>query len=144
MNTEKVRRCDKCGFLAIRQKWTRQILEADDDYRISAEPPRNDEGDENCENIPVCFIGRRDLREEIRTQEAKIVENDILAVIQQERVCVDFEAWIRGLTPKEHLEMLDREKWRAWQRADRKWHFAEVLMIFAMSLVFLFIGLLID
>ena len=101
-------RCDKCGFLAIRQQWTRQILEADDDYRASATPPRDEVGNENCENMPICFLAKADLRKEIDEQNSEFISDGILTVIQKERLC--FTTRIRGLNPKEHLEMILREE----------------------------------
>ena len=145
MNKDKVRRCDACGFLALRRIGDRQILEADEDYRIRADIPRDIVTFEIiCDFFPVCFIAKRDLTEEIIKQGDPINSNGLLAVIQQESLCDGFVAWVRGFTPKEHTEMLDREKWREWQKAERKWHFAELLILFAMSLVFLFVGLFIS
>ena len=110
MNTENVR-CDKCGFLALCNIDDRHLTEADRVYRTTAEPPKSREWEvAEYDNIPICFRTKANLREEIKEQETKVLPKDILAVIQQERLCSEFEDWIQGFSPKEHLEMLIRQK----------------------------------
>jgi hypothetical protein len=53
-------------------------------------------------------------------------EENTFEAIQEERECPDFTEWHPGFTPKEHQEMLDRQRLLEWQAEreddDRKWH----------------------
>jgi hypothetical protein len=92
---------------------------------------------------PLCFAQVYDLRNEFMeithrknpTHESPDVES-VRAVIHEDRDCDSFVKWRQGSTPKEHQEMIDRDRLlklqeeqrnndRKWQaereEADRKW-----------------------
>jgi hypothetical protein len=57
----------------------------------------------------------------------------VLRIITKRRVCDGFYPWKPGFTPKEHYEMLDRERWQKWQqdqrRSDRHWRIVELIVL---------------
>jgi len=50
---------------------------------------------------------------------------ELLSLLQSERDCAEFTPWCQGFTPKEHQEMLDRQRLLEWQaereNADHRW-----------------------
>lgn len=113
--------CAACGFLAIRHRWNRSLIEAEPDFRRCAAIPRSHGSIEEHERIPVCFAGALEFSTLITRDDA----SGILPVIQKPRNCDSFTAWKHGFTPKEHQEMLDREWLLKFQTeredADRRW-----------------------
>ncbi len=79
------------------------------------------------ESLPLCFVGSYDLRDLFRKFAGKDDPDylSVVHVINEERECSGFIKWQQGFTPKEHREMMDREKILAWQtereESDRKW-----------------------
>ncbi len=73
------------------------------------------------ERSPICFATAWDLRDEV----TEANPDELLRVFQRNRDCSSFTPWQQGFTPKEHREMMDRERARQWQaereRADRDW-----------------------
>ena len=68
---------------------------------------------------------------------------ELLDLLQRERECAEFTPWYQGFTPKEHEEMLDRQRLREWQakrededrrwredqrKEERRWRFIELLV----------------
>ena len=108
-------KCADCGFLALRDRKTWALLPADPGYRRNAVP-----SDNSLHPIPVCFAMARDLQVDIEEFEPgkTLTPAKILRVTQMERECSDFKKWRLGSTPKEHQEMLDRE--RMMDREDRR------------------------
>jgi hypothetical protein len=108
-------RCADCGFLSLRHLETRELREAEGDYRNTGVIPRNITLPKHLyEERPLCF-------QQLVTfdpEQCKSPE-DRLAAIQQERGdCRGFTEWKQGFMPKEHREMLDRQ-WMI-EREDRR------------------------
>ena len=101
--------CKNCGFLALRDKHTRELGEADEGYRELLDLRSGPSP------FPVCFVSAVNLRFEIDapTQEA-IME---VIVFKDRSDCPGWTPWQQGFTPKEHREMLDRKEEREWNRA---------------------------
>ena len=101
-------KCANCGFLAQRHKDTRELLDAEEGLRKKGDVPRQSVGDGpfartsrppyvyDC--IPLCA------RLQIEFPQENAIET-----IQEERECREFMQWHPGFTPKEHLEMLNRQ-----------------------------------
>jgi len=57
----------------------------------------------------------------------------VLEILQKDRNCDDFRPWNLGFTPKEHREMLDRERMLRFEeerrRSDHRWRIAELLIL---------------
>ena len=115
-------RCQDCGFLAPRNRQTRELVEVEGDVRHERNSLRNIRTDHVIpgtgnlptiyEIVPVCFMQIANFAEEmVGVQEAA-------AAISKERDCQAFTPWRQGSTPKEHREMLDR-KWML-QREDTR------------------------
>jgi hypothetical protein len=69
--------------------------------------------------IPLAKMAYERLGEMEKLPDVKFGLSDgVLGIIQQERICSEFIKWIPGSTPKEHREMMDRE--RMLQREDRR------------------------
>jgi len=64
---------------------------------------------------PLCFILQTDLLAQYR--EAKVEE-----VLKNPRDCKQFTKYQQGFTPKEHKEMVDRER-------EKRWHLIELSII---------------
>ncbi len=61
---EKVK-CAECGFLALRNIYNRQLVEADCEYREELTLPKSIEKEvPECELSPLCFVRKCDLRKE--------------------------------------------------------------------------------
>ncbi len=125
-------KCADCGFLAARNRTTRELDEAEGLFReYGTAPIVYDKTGRNpyagWEQILVCFARSHDLGGEVAEFGAKDGQKNIAVhyVINQDRECKSFTKWSQGSTPKEHREMMDREEWRKWredrEEADRKW-----------------------
>lgn len=124
------KRCIDCGYLAVRDKESRQLEEAErnETGNIAFPDVRRWGGGMAPKNdLPICFARNCNLQSEYG---AKLPEKDaweakIRQVLIERRLCSDFTPWIQGFTPKEHREMIDRQ----WMQkhleeredADRKW-----------------------
>jgi hypothetical protein len=112
-------KCSECGFLALRHLETRDLREAEGSYRDTGEIPRDLNRPKYLyEEVPLCF-------ERLRMFDPKQCESAAgrQEVLQGEiGPCVGFTEWHHGFTPKEHREMLDRQRlleWQAEQEAKR-------------------------
>ena len=69
---------------------------------------------------------------------------EVLSVIGRDRNCISFTKWQQGASPKEHREMIDREKLLEFQenrrRNDRKWHWIELIAIVIGTGLFTLLG----
>ena len=114
---EKVK-CADCGFLVLRDGGTREMLEAELEFRQTAKHGPK------YESIPFCLERAANLPVEYRNNK---VENPsaLLEILEQDRSCESFVEWQQGFTPKEHKEMLQEAELRKWQTeredADREW-----------------------
>jgi hypothetical protein len=50
-----------------------------------------------------------DFRKEIGARSAEPSDWPLVDILEQERICSEYEKWQQGFTPKEHREMLDRQ-----------------------------------
>ncbi len=145
-------KCEDCGYLALRNRHTRGLDEAEEAFRQTAEvadvprtrpyatDPRMAMFDISnteipYETIPLCFAMELDFSSVVDT-EARIrrmrdsgrrpYERDIIRdILWEEQECSSWRKWQQGFTPKEHREMMDRERMLTWQadreENDRKW-----------------------
>ena len=136
-NGGNMAKCSKCGYLAARNKDTRNLEEVEFASRQSGDLRTN-----RYDYMPVCFamavsfdeeVAR--LREEPQYATEKRdaygqtiwprVRDLIEVVLDAERQCKSFAEWHQGSTPKEHQETLDRKAMLEWQAkredADREW-----------------------
>lgn len=146
MKRERVR-CDRCGFLALRQLRDKQLVETNEHYRNKVNTAIWDMM-ESHEGTPLCFVRHIDIQKivyEAMTKAGELRQDVIFRIVHKERYCNDFTKWVQGFTPKEHYEMTDREKWREWQRSDRKWHIigacAQAFIIAALAGLFAVISI---
>lgn len=138
-------KCIDCGYLANRNKESRELVEVE----------RSENGDINNPLVlvrgsfdsglsswlpvyddPVCFARANNLQSEIRvepveTSPESVFTKKIRGVITKERTCGRFTDWQQGLTPKEHMEMLDRKTMLEYQ-AKQQSYLVKVAGIFAI------------
>lgn len=113
-----VKRAD-CGFLAMRHRETRALHDADHSIRRDGRIPGflleggQETGWPMFEETPLCF------QMVITFDRARCSDKaGRLSAIQEERECSEFTEWRVGFTPKEHREMLDRQ--RMIEREDQR------------------------
>lgn len=134
-------KCSECGFIAARTWKTRELVEIEEEKRCSGKI-----GDElsKFEPSPVCFINSFDIKEEVEILRKAAHDEPsqdsiggyisphweiyVKAVLNIERKCKSFRRWQQGFTPKEHKEMVDRDK-------ERRWHFWELVLIIGGNLL---------
>jgi hypothetical protein len=109
-------RCADCGFLGLRRRQDRAVLEAENEFRIWAMHPVRVEGNSGnvYESRPICCAQASYLAGELNGETTE----ELKRVIQHERDCKKFTPWKQGFTPKEHHEMIDRQ-WEQ-ERQDRR------------------------
>ena len=129
-------KCADCGYLAQRV-WKHDLpvgfLEIDEEPRQSgwlagvvyagyhSDSDAGASGDRG-DRLPTCFARAVNLHETcLHRRDARVGKQgdplpiDITQVLNQERSCSGFTEWQRGFTPKEHREMMDRERMLKWQ-----------------------------
>jgi hypothetical protein len=156
-----VARCSECGFIAARIWRTREFIEIDDRKRDSGNI--KDEFGGDLESIPACFVNRFNIKEEVeaarkaahdeptRNSIGELIPpywpNYVKEVLNRERACEYFIKWQQGFTPKEHREMMDRERMQKWQmereEADRKWRSKEQWQLVIVAGIFTLLGAII-
>ena len=127
-------KCADCGFLAVRNTNTRDLEEAEQDFRTRAYIPMTGDPGRTyarLEKLPLCFVSSFNLQEEIRNKSGKIevsAEN-IIEVMNCDRDCPNITKWKTGFTPKEHQDKLDwliNQKWQTdREQSDRDWQHKE-------------------
>jgi len=149
-------KCSECGFLALRDKTTGILVEVNDDYRVSGNIPGYISAYKEYHNYPICFAMAYDLMPEVEEAAQKQSDGEdwnkyVLGIITRERDCTanrkttGFTKYQQGFTPKEHREMLDRERLLQWQEkreeedrlfrmqeggANRRYRIAELVLVF--------------
>lgn len=104
-------KCADCGFLAVREFQSKQLVEVEIDIRRTWKIPQNfDYQHKRYLEIPICFARAVRLDTEIGKNESEVRVSDILAVINKERECSGFAEWQHGFTPKEHQQMILSER----------------------------------
>lgn len=115
-------RCVDCGYLARRNNETGHLDETGNTFRLRGEGAKHHQsGAQIHEGFLLCFAAAHDLYGETYG----VVALKVVEAMNRERACEAFTPWRQGYTPREHQEMLDREREREWQaaqkRADREW-----------------------
>jgi len=91
-------KCADCGFLAVRKKVTRELVDAESTTReIGALDG------ERYDPYPICFVREIGIQREVG---GNLTADRIKAVLLLERDCKSSTKWQQGLTPKEHYEMI--------------------------------------
>ncbi|HEY4712449.1 MAG TPA: hypothetical protein VIH69_07265 [Dehalococcoidia bacterium] len=144
-------KCSECGFLAAKNINTRNLEEVEKEFRRSGNSPNEiisgkEIGYPRHKEYPICFVQKYDL---IDLFEGISGQNSarFLAIINEERECELFTKWQQGFTPKEHREMMDRERMQKWQtereEADRKWRSKEQWQLVIVAGIFTLLGAII-
>jgi hypothetical protein len=109
-------RCGDCGFLALRDAQTRELVETEAGMRKSWHLPVLPDMVPKYENAPLCFAMAADLKAESEGPGGTFPIDGILLI---ERNCGKFTPWVQGFTPREHREMIEsqesKERDRQWQ-----------------------------
>ncbi len=119
-------KCADCGYLAVRSKVDYSLGEAAIDFRDKGAVAigYDDKGMNQHtlhELMPLCFARQPYLRNAIKKiDEQKNRNDEVRRIINQEIDCKGFTDWQQGFTPKEHREMLDRERLLQWQSEREK------------------------
>jgi len=131
-------KCTDCGLLAARNSQTRELEEMQEDYRFtgkapmwSVEVPRRVTGivadwvGKEGLSDPLCFIRAWNLSSEFKAEGTGTSAEKCLRILGKERECSSFIEWQQGFTPKEHREMMNRERMLKWQAEredkDKEW-----------------------
>ena len=120
-------RCIDCGFLSFYEQFeSNNLVPVTRKYRTSGESPPSRfiaaKGERNpYDNCPVCFVNACDLTEQKKSDSWR----DGYEVAVRPRSCDDFEQFIPGLEPREHIEVIKERLTQAMQagreQADREW-----------------------
>jgi hypothetical protein len=147
-------KCQDCGFLALRQHRTQELIRAEKPYRtegrivVSMADPRY----EAAERMPVCAEDKIDFFDVLQSRKtysppATVTPDEIVGMLGEERECHTWVQFNQLLTPKEHREMLDRQwmyeqeekritedrKWRSNERMwTHIWHVIDLLVLGVM------------
>ena len=153
-------RCINCGFLCkIRRQVDAEVIvyQATSNNRETGTFSRYS-GWPNGRDIPTqitCFRNTVNLQKELTDvlamagQTGRDAENEhTLAIIEKPRKCESWYLWTEHLSPKEHLEMLDRERWQEWQekqrRNDKRWRIIELIVLILAAGLFTLLGAFIE
>ncbi len=147
-------KCSDCGFLAQRiyhQNVPQGFLHIDVDARASGTLPGQQGWEQffgkgtkewRGDAFPTCFanvidietiVNRRvgfdpgGIRLQMSPEDLRVLKDEL----ESPRECTEWVKWIRGFSPKEHREMLDRQRLLEWQEkredADKEWRKGESL-----------------
>jgi len=152
-------KCAECGFLSLRNIETRALDEAEETFRkdgktvgversypaeIGMARFRIEEAVTRYvhEKLPLCFQGSYDLRvliSQLMDDEECDIYECIKTITHKDRECDLFTSWQQGSTPKEHREMIDRQKFMEWQerqrKDDRRWRIIELIVLGFIAVV---------
>jgi len=122
-------KCVDCAFLSAKNLDSRNLDEVEGEFRRTGNPPLHLLGGREIyypihKGYPICFVQKYnlpDLFEKTSGQEP----NKFLAIINEGRECDLFTEWKQGFTPKEHQEMIDRQRRLEFEACkdaeDKKW-----------------------
>lgn len=131
-------KCSECGLLGFRNNQTQNLDEAIERIRDEADFPAHSQTYIHSK-VPICVAsashlgnettalvsGRGGGPGEIDKSRTDPTSFDVKAVIQLDRTCESWMGYRRGYTPKEHQEIVDREREIRRQdereKADREW-----------------------
>ena len=146
-------KCADCGYLSVRNKDDYSLGEPSINFREKGQVATTwDDKGRNPhslhEPIPLCFARQPYLAS--ATEKIKDKKNpfkEVRDVIQENNDCKEFTHWQQGFTPKEHREMIDRERMTKWQtereEADRKWRSKQQWKLVVVAGIFTLLGVLI-
>ena len=127
-------KCTGCGFLADGNTFG----------EVNEKGRRGEDSNIFARDSFVCIEGKMDFGNETDPSGAAFVASVALAVLQKERDCSSFREWRRGSSPREHREMMDREKMLKWQEeregADRRWRSRQDLKLVLIAGCFTILG----
>ncbi|MCE9565881.1 MAG: hypothetical protein K8U57_27985 [Planctomycetes bacterium] len=110
-------RCADCGYLAIRDRQTRELVEVEVGLRKKWElPTLPGAGFYQYEDFPICLQHKSSLR----IEKASYRHEEVIDLLQQERDCDGFMEWQHGFSPKEHQEMQLAQELQRQQLAQRE------------------------
>ena len=157
-------KCADCGFLSVISQSDGSYIGANRLYRL--EGFQGGQVDEvYCE--PHCSIHAQDIHLEplkakgagiqlseigrmvsLKTTDGEDVTDEaVLVNVSKSRDCDGFFLWRPGFSPKEHYEMLERQRWEKWQqeqrRKDRNSRIIEIGVLIAGAGIFTLLGSLI-
>lgn len=139
-------KCAECGYLSARNEKTRKLEEIEEESRHDGNIHK-----QLYVHIPICFVRSYNLTEETKllrhedTTDRKELDwrKYVKEIINKERECEPFTEWHQGYEPKEHQEMIDREKMLKWQakredddkiwrenqrKEDKRWRIIELIV----------------
>lgn len=119
-------KCSDCGFLALRHRVSRELMDAHYQFRDHGSLPADMNAPSDpvfgqpsiFEGVPICFVRKVHFGREIEAAYPGLwfpVDEHRLEAIQKDRKCDGFTPWQQGFSPKEHHEMLMAEQQRKWQ-----------------------------
>ncbi len=110
--------CTKCGYLAMRNLVTRELVEVEVGVRGGGELPEgpsvpsNDQSDFLLQRAPrvydlppICFKLVPEFCEETEEWEQTGTHDYFMELIEKQRSCDQWCQWHQGLSPKEHSDM---------------------------------------
>lgn len=107
------------------------------------------------DNFPTCFNRAFQIGQEVKARHSEMTEagkdasfaSAVKDVIHKDRVCKQFVKWERGFTPKEHWEMMDRERMTEREdkriREDREWQTKQQIRLVLIAGIFTILGAII-
>ena len=118
-----MRACKNCGFLAQKDEITAGSIEVPPSVRENPSLHR-------LWPWPVCYVAAFNLKREVQeVHESDLinVSDSIAEVIQKDRSdCWKWTQWSPGLSAREHLLMLDKEKER--EQEERRWRLGVIVI----------------
>lgn len=140
-------KCAECGLLSARRRSTSELCEVDEFFRAKGHPAGMDEDRLDIREIAFCALDKR--------QFPPYAYDEFVAQSNIEMPCESFTPWRRGFTPKEHQEMIDRERRekdereqklteaereRRWRREDNIFRIVQVVLTIVGLLSGVWIG----
>ncbi len=124
-------KCADCGYLSLRHTNSRQLLDAEEQFRTTGNIPSPKKGgiDLSYDDYPICFMRVVNFRTDQEAGKSKD-QDKCVRCLKRERECDKFTPWLMGFTPKEHYEVIQentRLKWQAdREREDREFRAEQV------------------
>lgn len=113
-------RCVDCGYLAVRDFKSRQLVEVEAAMREAGWQPKiPHSGYKPYEERPICFVRSSKICNELDPPQP----GQFLTAIKTDRQCDKITPWHQGFSPREHLKMNLLEEQR---ERDRKWRLEDV------------------
>lgn len=138
-------KCGECGFYSTRHAPSGSLTEVPYEWRVD-KPDLRTGRDTPYMYFPVCGVRAKRLHDETSERTA----TELWKIGKLERTCDRWTEWHIGFTPKEHREMLDRDRildreerrdkeQRDWQRTEsasnKRWRLAEFLVACVTAII---------